>query len=357
VRASEREWRRAVTRKVGGAWLATGYWGRDPNCRIRQEQTPEKIKALLQDKLIAMGRPVELWLPVDSDDEALPACTCDKNTRPGADFRCLSCYGVRRIPGYRRFLHETVFFSSAEYTSYTLTDVVRDTSIKPNRLRLAPSAVTGTIVTGDKAYSNARSEDWTSEVAAFRKTDTDTILVEFSTDAGASWTNLTAINGGAKPIGSGNVRFRITLTRAAITTDSPDFEILRIQHRQPDRMTEQSKARRDLLAGQVLILRTWVTELTMRQLALARQTEFTGDKSWTAPLDFYDTLIVRDTPAAKIDDRDAGPHPFYAHAFGIELGERFPIYQISYNEQLLTFTHQAFFERRSQKGELYYLVF
>ncbi len=347
-------------RKVKGAHLATGYWGRNPHCRIGQEQTGDKIKVLLQDKLIAQGRLVELWLPVEEDTPGTVACTCDKDTRPAGDYRCLSCYGTRRVPGYLRFMHETLFFASAEHVSGTFVSTERDLSIKPNRIRLSSGALTGTYETADKAFTNPNDLDWEFEAAVFRKTATDTILVEFSTDAGGTWTDIVDLNGANKPTGTGAVRLRVTLTRAALTTDSPDFEIVRIRRRQPEHQNKASTVRSDLQAGQILLLRTWVIEQTLRQIALARQTNFQGDKAWTAPLDFFDSRITRETPAAKVNDREAGPHPFYEHAFGIDIGERFPIYQVSYNEQLgadPVFTHQAFFDRRAQPGELYHLVF
>jgi hypothetical protein len=345
--------------KVRGNPLAVGYWGNDPHCRILQEETAAKIKALLQDKLIAMGRPVELWLPVTAATPGVVACTCDKNTRPGSDYKCLSCYGMRFVPGYLRFLHETIFFSSAEAGSFTLTNCEVDTSIKPNRIRLTSTAVTGTVVTTDKPFDNAVKETWDQQVAVFRKTATDTIVVEFSTDGGVTYTDISLLNGPKQPTGTGLIRFRVTLTRVALTTDSPDFEVLRIRRRLPEFMTDASQTRTSdqLIAGQIWILRTWVVEQTLRQVGVARQTEFQNDKSWTAPLDFYDNRVVVDTPPAKIDDRDAGPHPFYEHATGIDQGTRFPIYQMSYNEQLGTFTHQAFAERKAQNGELYGVVF
>lgn len=344
-----------MPRKVPTNRCAAGYWGGDPNCLIRGLQVPDKVKALLQTKLIAMGRPVELWLPVAPSTPGVIPCTCDKNTRPGSDFRCLSCYGMRYVPGYLRFLHQTIWFSSAEYTSFTLTDVERDTTIKPNRLRLTAAALTGTIETGDKPFTNPDDLDWTYEAAVFRKTETtDVVTVEFSTDAGLTWIDITLINGVAKPTGtSGNIRFRITLTRAALTTDSPDFEIVRIRRRMPERMAVSSKVR-DLQAGQILILRTWAIEQTVRQLAAGRQTTFQADKAWTTDLAFYDREIEPNSTDSLIKDRDAGPHPFYEHATGVTIGERFPIYQISYNDNFLdVLTHQAFFDRRAQDGELY----
>jgi hypothetical protein len=340
--------------------MAVGYWGRNPYCRIQQEQTPEKIKALLQDKLIAMGRSVYLWLPVEPDTPGAVPCTCDKDTRPGSDFKCLSCYGMRYVPGYLKFMHDTIWFSSAEHASFTLTNTERDTTIKPNRMRLTSNALTGTVETNDKAFSNADGADWEFEAGVFHKMSTDTIVVEFSTDAGGTWTDITAINGANKPTGTGNIRFRITLTRVALTTDSPDFEIIRIRRVAAERQNDATKVRNgyDFEPGQILFLRTWMIEQTLRQLGLGRQTDLSADKAWTAPLDFFDNTISPNTPAAKISDREAGPHPFYEHVLGINQGDRMPMYQGSYNEEFqITFTHQAFFDRRSQDGELYGLVF
>lgn len=353
-----------MTHKAGSS-LASGYWGGSIRCRIIQDGTAEKEKALEQDKLIGAGRRVELWLPVkggdaEGDNGAVDAdsidCTCDKNTRPASDFRCLSCHGVRRIPGYRKFMHALLWFASAETS--TLSSVERDTTIKPNRLRLTRSALTGTIVTADKAFTNPKGLDWEFEVAAFRKTSSDVILVEFSTNSGATWTDITLINGPNKPTGTGLIRLRITLTRAALTTDSPDFEIARIRRRSPERMTKASKARSDLEAGQILILRTWITEATIRAQAMLRQTNFEGDQSWTVDLAFFDNALTPNTAQGLINDRDAGPHPFFQHVTGVTAGERFPIFQISHADNLLdVFTHQSFLERRAQTHELYSLVF
>jgi len=350
-----------MPQKVKGSHLATGYWGNNPRCHIEQNQIGDKLKANLQDALIAEGKPVNLWLPVSRTTPGTYPCTCDKDTTSRADVKCLSCYGTRKVPGYLRFQHELVFFSTAkdEVALYTLTDTERDLSIKPNRIRLTSGALTGTIETNDKPFTNPAGLDWEFEVAAFRKFATDTIGAEFSTDGGGTWTDITLINGAAKPTGTGTLRFRVTLTRAATTTDSPDFEILRVRRAQPENQNPVAAGvRDDLQPGQILVLRTWYIEKTSRQLQVGRQTDFDSDRGWTTPLDFFDITITPDTPPAKINDREAGPHPFYEHAFGVEQGERFPIFQVSVSEQIdFTFTHQAFFDRRAQDGEIYHLVF
>jgi hypothetical protein len=347
-----------MSQKAPGSHLAVGYWGHNPRCRIEGSQIAEQEKVLLQDALLGMGRPMELYLPVGSDYSGAVACTCDKATRPAADHKCLSCHGNRFIPGYYRFMSETIFASSAEYASFTLTSTERDISIKPNRLRLTSSALTGTVETDDRAFANSSDTDWEYDVAAFRKTSTDTVTVEFSTDAGGTWTDITLINGANKPTGSGSIRFRVTLTRVALTTDSPDFEILRIRRRKDEDANPICyDVRTDLLTGQILMLRTWEVEQTLRTISQARKTDLQGDRAWTAPLDFFDATITVDTPAAKIDDHSTGSHPFYEHAFGIDIGERFPLVLARWDEQMWTFTYQSFDDRRSQTDGPYHLVF
>jgi len=352
-----------MARKLpGGSHTAVGYWGNNPRCRIDQEAVGDKVKVLLQDKLLAEGKPVNLWLPVTPDTPGIIPCSCVKDTTERADYKCYSCYGTKNVPGFLRFQHETIFASSAKtevLAGYVLTDTERDLDIKPNRLRLIDGALTGTIETIDKPFTNPDGLDWEFQVASFRKLATDVIGAEFSTDSGGTWTDLTLINGANRPTGAGNIRFRITLTRISATSDSPDFEILRIRRPRPEDQQPQIPATRsDVLPGMILILRTWYIEQALRHIQLGNQTNFDSDRSWTAPLDFFDVNITPDTPPAKINDRDSGPHPFYEHAFGVEIGERFPIFQVSVNENIdFTFTHQAFFDRRSQPGEVYGLIY
>ena len=336
---------------------APGYWGNDPSCRFQSQQVPEHILVLLIDKLLVAGRPVFLYANVDEDTPGSFPCTCDKDTTSRADYKCYSCYGHRHVPGYLKFQHETVFFSTAktEVATYTLTDTERDLSIKPNRIRLTSAALTGTIETGDKPFSNPDGLDWDFEAAVFRKDASDVIDVEFSTDAGGTWTDVTLINGAAKPTGSGNIRLRTTMTRASLTTESPDYEIVRLRHVDAADQTDQMKGKVD--PGKILLLRTQVQEGTVRTANVGRQTDFQNDQAWTVPLDIFSKSITFDTSSAKLNDRGPGPHPFYETCFGIETGERFAVHQVSWDEQLTTFTQQFWADRRTQPGELYGLVF
>lgn len=354
------------------------YWGGDPNLRMRAEQTPEKIRRGLEDQLRMNGRPVWLWTPVTGAAAGTVPCTCDKDTTQNSDFKCLSCFGARYAPGFWKFLHETVYFASAEYAGYpgpypaaqgafTLTGVTVDRNKKPNRLTLAAGAATGTIVTVAKPYVNAGDDDWEIELAAFKKTAGDTVALEYST--GGSYHSITltggplfgyrgTITGVNKPTGTGTIRFRITLTRSsALTPEGPSFEILRARHVRSLDVNPELQLRPDYEDGQILILKTWDQEFVAREAARGRTVEGLGDRSMTAPLDYFDTSITTDTPAAALDDREAGPHPFFEHSSGVRTNQRYAIHAVNLDTTIVdVMSHQSFSERRTQAGELYALV-
>ena len=354
-----------------------GYWAPDPHARLEAERTPDKVKVLLEDELRANGRPIWVWQPVLGASAGTVPCTCDKDTGPGSDFKCLSCYGMRFIPGYQKFLTALVYFASAEFAGYvgpypaaqaafTLTGVSIDLRKKPNRLQLDAGVLSGTIVTPDKPYTNPGSDPWEIELAAYRKQTGDDVTLEYSTNAGGTWT---AIALSAGPLfgyrgtltlnGSGSIRFRVTLSRTSATPESPSFEIVRMRHvRSLDANPLLDQRKPEYQRGQILLIRTWDQEMVMRDIARGRVIDALGDRSTTAPLDFFDTTITADTPAAAFDDREAGPHPLFEYSSGVRAAQRYAMYAINIDATLdNVMSHQSFSERRIQPGELYSLVF
>lgn len=346
---------------------APGYWAPRAYCVLSQSGVIPGIVELLKDKLYLNGRRAALWLPVRSDTAGVVQCTCYKPAARRSDTRCLTCYGTQYAPGYLKFLHETIWFASAQYASLTLTNTVINTTIKPYRIDLTTGSLTGTIVTPDATWTNPQNADWTFDLAAFRQISTDGFTVEFSKDAGTTWFDIADINGPPKPIGAtGTIRFRVTMTRVSAATQSPEFEVLRLRRPQPEFVTTDMKLQRpDLPAGEILILRTWEQEQALRNIVAGRQVNLEADGGWTTPLNTFDTRIVADTPAARIDDRQAGPHPFYEQREGIHTGQRDVMTTIRFNENLRVFTHQSFSTRKAQQGsnvgvlagEIYNLVF
>lgn len=348
-----------MANKFGRNHHATGYWSGSPWKRVEYDQTAAKIRVWQQDQIRTRGMPVYLYMPVTTNTPGVTVCTCVKEGNSVADRPCHSCYGTGLVPGYTLFMHQTIWASSAYAGSYTLASTALDTTKKPHRIVLTGVSLSGTIITTDSAYTNPDSLDWETNVDAYVRDAGNTVTTEFSTNAGATWTNIASINGPNKPIGTGNIRFRITLARTTTTQKSPAFEALRIRRvlaENANRCILDSHGR--YAAGQILILRTWMQERAQRMDGgRGVVNELLADRSWTNPLDFFDTTLTPDTPAARIDDRDAGPHPFYEHAFGIREGERLVMTQFSWSEQLGCFTHQAFNERRATDGEIYSLVF
>lgn len=418
-----------MSHKLTGAARAVGYWGRSPYKRIVEEQTAEKIRVMLQDKLIARGTQVWLYIPVTSGIR----CTCRKETNKANDRPCPECYGTGFVPGFTRFLHETVFFTASQIDSDSFTVLPQDLSVppwvasttvpnptltggtvvastlgappwapstsvpsprltlstgalsappwspstavlgaalttaggslnnveldrtfKPNYLRLSEGALTGSLTTGLIAYSNPNSEPWTYDVAAYVRESGTSYTVEYSFDRGSSWYPIADIAGAnPPPAPSGFLSFRVTLTRSTATQRSPAFSAVRARHVQSEHYNDELLDWRagSLEPGQILVLRPWIVEQARSLPGQGVTLDWLGDRSWTMPLDFFDTRVERDTPPARIPDRAPGPHPFYEHATGIKTGDRVALSTMKWNEEFGLFTHQSFDERRIQDDE------
>jgi len=356
--------------KLPGFSNAVGYWGNDPNCRLRADQTAAKVRVLLQDQLRLNGKPAALWLPVAPTTAGVVACTCDKDTSQNSDFKCMTCFGMRYAPGFLKFGYSTLHFSSAEASSFTLTTAALDLRKKPNRIQISSGATSAIIETQDKAFDNPAGDDWEVELLAYRRTSGDTFTLEWSIDAGSTWYTVAltdgplygfrgALTGIGKPVGTGTLRFRVTLTRtSASTPESPTFEIVRARHVRSRDVNSALLSRPDYNAGKILVLKTWDQEFVAREVARGRTVDHLGDRLMTTPLDFFDTSVTRDTPAAAVDDREAGAHPFFEYTTGVRASQRYAIHAINLDVTIGDiFTHQSFSERRVQDGELYWYVF
>lgn len=346
--------------------LAVGAWSNTYKV-TELNQVPAKVRVLLQDKLITRGRSVGLYLPVTSTTPGVLACTCVKNTTDSSDRSCLTCHGTKFAPGFLRFLHDSYFWCSAEASSFTLTGTSVSTAKKANVIVLNGGVLTGTIVTQDKAFTNPLADTWEVKLEAYRRATGGTFVLEFSTTSGASWTvvpltevaNGTGFTGtiaGASLYGTGVVRFRITMTRGAIADLTPAFEIVRLRRVRTEDVVHCHKiGRPDLVPGNILILRPWVQEQDFLEPGRGRIIDHAADRTWTVPLDFFDSSLTPETPACKVDDF-AGPHAFYTYTAGVQTGTRYVILKVSFNEQFGIFTHQFWDDRRSQEGEHFHQV-
>lgn len=322
-----------MTNKVKNASSAVGYWGRNPHKRVENEQIPQKVRALLQDKLLTRGKDAYLWTQVGIDTPNSLVCSCVKETSEKPDVTCNSCYGTEFIPGYIRILHETLFVSSIS-PGLSLTNTELDNSIKPNRILLQDMQLSGSITSSRLQYSNPLNLDWDFKLDGPNILETNLIQASFSTD-GIQFFPIEEINDpGKKPIGIGGIYLRVALSRSDVDDRSPEFFILRIRH--PNKTQPYVK-----------ILRPQISELpTLMQYG--RRSEFLAERFWTMPLDFFDSSIPKDTELAKIKENS-----FYERIDGIHTGIRYVTTKLMYDEEFGIFTQQSFEGRRVQPEETF----
>ncbi len=316
-----------------GAHLAVGYWGRDIEKRIDSEQTPQKTRVLLQDKLLARGKDVFLWQQVTESTPNSLGCSCVKDTTERADITCSSCYGTKLIPGYIRFAHETLFLSSIS-TGAILVNTILDKNIKPHRILLADNQINGSITSTRIQFDNPLSRDWDFKADAANILENNLLVFSFSTD-GISFSSLDEINNvDKKPTGVGGIYLRASLARSNVSVRSPEFEIMRVRH--ANKVSPFIKILRPPVKG------------TPTLVTSGRRRENIGERFWTSPLDFFDKTVPRDTPSALIQE-----NAFYQRVNGINNIDRYVMTKFMYNEETGIFTHQSFDTRRTQEQEVY----
>ena len=343
--------------KVPGAHGAVGYWGRDMRCRISQEQTIPKIRALLQDQLLGGGIRAELWMTVhDVRDGEVAApgtvkCTCVKASGKHADRRCMSCHGINYIPGYRKFGYETLWAASVS-PGLTLTDVQLNTVLKPNRLELTSTATFGTIETPDlfftKLYPNAEWDFRNDYVV--KDSTTSSVAAFFSLDSGGTWQPVENLPAANPP--TGRIRFRIELTRTSTDVPSPAWEIIRARF--------QTIPVSGRMGPWILTLKSVSQDKEiqdMRGIVL----DSASNAFWTAPLSFFDcSLSAQSNVDTTLDEGDMLRDPaFIQFMDGANNGkypQRWTLTNMAYSDPMGYLVRQFFQSRLAQQEEFTWLV-
>lgn len=304
------------------------------------------------------GRVGLLWVPVHDGMDGTAPCTCVKSTSGAGERRCRSCYGARRAPGYYKFLHETIWWGQAEASAFTVDGVVLETDTKPHRFGLASGRLVGTAISNPKAFANTSGAAWAWHLDASLRSAGSAVETAFQVvgrDPVDQWTDIAELNEpGLQPIGAGQLRIRFTLRRPAAGDEGPSLEILRIRRPRVEAENRRILATvpeyNELNPG-ILFSRTPVILAPTMDPQRGRIFDHTGDQGWCAPLDFYDTTLVRDTEGARIDNRNVDPLPFYEMAGGVQTARRYFMTGISYNEELGMFTSQKWDDRLAQPEE------
>ena len=205
-----------------GNHMAVGYWGRDVHKRIICGQEHAKQRELLTAQIEAGGLRAALWQSNTDGNK----CACYKEANDQSDRKCKTCHGTGSVPGYLKFGYTTVWMSVVD-SDITLTNCAVTTEFKSAKVMLSSSATSGTIESGDKAFTRSIvGSTWEYEVSSFvRIAGSSTVVVEYSVDSGVSWTAIASLPT-ANPA-SGVIRFRATLTRTSTSVLSPMFEIVR----------------------------------------------------------------------------------------------------------------------------------
>jgi hypothetical protein len=311
--------------KVPGSPTAVGYWGRNIHRRIQAEQEHARQRALLTDQIKAGGLRAALW----QSNVAGNKCACYKESNDQADGKCKTCYGTGYAPGYLKFGYTTVWMSVVD-DDLTLTDCEVTTKFKSAKVMLSNGALTGTIESGDKAFSRTIvGSTWEYDAVSFiRIADDSSVSVEYSTDSGLNWAAISNL-----PIenpSSGVIRFRATLTRTATSIRSPLFEIVRGRF---ERLPYD-----DLQSNGTYRVGQWI--LILRDVPKSRYVKSNhGDTPartelnfWTVGLSFFDSSIEFSTPAELIKSEDEGPCDFVEILDGAMVGARYVIIERSHSD-------------------------
>lgn len=323
--------------KVSNASGAVGYWGRSINTRIEQEQIPEKINALLIDKLRSRGKSAYLWTQVTEDTPNSIECSCIKDTTERSDITCCSCYGTKFIPGYIKFLHETLYFASIS-PGNTLVNTSIKTDIRPHRVELSDDQLSGSITSARLQFSNPLEFDWEVDIIAPNILETNLVTISFSVN-GIDFYPIEEINDiDKKPIGIGGIYLRASMSRSITTNRSPSFEIVRIRHSNKEK-------------PYILILRPNVNEIPAL-MQYGNRIENVGERFWTLPLNYFCSNIPANSSLARIKENS-----FYERVTGLNAGIRFVTTKLMFNEEFGGedgyFTQQSFEPRRVQSEEVY----
>lgn len=343
--------------KVPGAHSAVGYWGRNMRCRVAQDQTFPKIRALLQDQLLGGGLQAALWLSVHDvrdGDVAAPGtlkCSCVKASGQHADRRCFSCHGIDYVPGYRKFGYETFWVASIS-PGLTLTNVQLNTVLKPNRIELTANALSGSIETGDLFFTRLYPDmlwEFKNDYVV-KDASTGSVDAFFSTDGGVTWLPLASLPN-ASPT-TGRIRFRIVLQRTTLTAPSPMWEILRARF--------PTIPIKDRFGPWILVLKNVSPDKQIQDVR-GIQIDSGNNSFWTAPLSFFDcTINAQTNVGSSFSDEDTIRDPafieFLEGARNARHNQRWTLTNFTFSDPFGYLTRQFFQARLAQQEEFTWLV-
>lgn len=333
-----------------GSHMAVGYWGRSIHQRIIAEQEHAKQRELLRAQLEAGGLRAALW---QSNTEG-NKCACYKEANDQSDRKCKSCHGTGSLPGYLKFGYTTHWMSVVD-DDVILTNCEITTEFKSAKVMLSSGATSGTIESGDKAFTRSIvGSTWEYETSTFvRIAASSTVTVEYSLDSGVNWSVMSNLPT-ANPA-SGTIRFKATLTRTSTGILSPLFEIVRARF--------ERIAYSGLQASGEYRQGPWI--LVLRQVSKNRYIKTdSGDAPartemplWTIGLSAFDPDIVVGSRDELINAEDIGPSDFIEFLDGVMVGTRFVMVERSHSDPFaMIIMDQNFLSRSGNPNGPYSII-
>lgn len=308
---------------------AVGSWDRHPYQTVQTEQVAQKERALLEDQIRIGGLRADLWFGVTDGTR----CACYKESTQQADRKCSTCYGIGYAPGYLKFGYDTVFLSATD-SDITFTNTEITNTFKSSKIQLTDGSTTGIVESGDKSFSRAAvGATWAYSVSDFvRIADSSTTTVEYSLDAGSSWSDIANLPT-ANPA-SGSIRFRATLTRTSTAVLSPLFEIVRARYARIDLGTDISPINNEPRTGPwILAMLTTPVQQTLK----SERGDFPSHSNtsyWTSGMSMFDPQVTPGSDAELI----TGPNVLISMLDGALTDKRYATTSWSYSD---TFGYQV----------------
>lgn len=325
---------------------AVGYWGRDIYMRIQADQQHAKERALLMNQIQAGGMRFDLWQDVESGQQ----CSCYKEINRSADDKCMACHGRRYVPGYLKFGYETLWMSAVD-TDVTFTNTEITTEFKSSKVVLSTGSLSGTVESGDKAFSRTEiGSVWEADAQTYiRIAGQSDVTVEYSLDSGGTWSGISNL-ATANPA-SGVIRFRATLTRSTAAILSPLFEIVRARYATIPVASEQPDG--------TFRVGPWV--LLMKSVPVEKKTKNEhGDrinqdntKMWTAGLSMFDSSIEVGSTGELIRSK----HTVFKALDGVQAGTFYVMSDWMLSDPFgMIIVSQTFTARMADPSGPYYLI-
>lgn len=212
---------------------------------------------LLRTKMAGAGSPCTYWKNTAIDiygrlDASKTKCYCWKKTESDdeimqsqPDRSHALCIGTGILEGYQKYGYEEIVVSTPSTVTFSSDEIVvgQDATGEPDRFVMSSNSSTEEYLeTENFVLTNFQAVDRFLATES-SKADTNKVEYYYSTNDGGDWTQLTMIDhtanalgnkeasGFTLPVGTLQIKFRVTLRKRYNTSSSPLFNSIRFRYR------------------------------------------------------------------------------------------------------------------------------